>query len=69
MVQPAAPPPLRYQVPQVPFVRYESRQAPGGQLWLFFSCDRCGDRTQKPCGDMRRSSHWLQVYVRLHVHR
>lgn len=59
-------PPLRYQVPQAPHIRYESRTDPMRQLWLHFSCDGCQDHTQKPCSDMRRSGHWLRTYAGLH---
>jgi len=40
------------------------------QLLLYFSCDVCGDWTERPCYRDSKSgpAHWATIYARLHFH-
>lgn len=51
-----------------PHVAYALSYDPMGQGWIYFSCGRCRDTSQKPCEDpQNRLSHWVGWYAAQHA--
>lgn len=58
-----------YVVATAPHVSYALSVDSSGQGWIYFSCQACGDVSQKPCVDPRgRGPHWVAHYAAMHTH-
>lgn len=51
-----------------PYAHFHWEYDPMGQLWIYFGCTKCGDRSQKPCMNPDRVNLHAFRYASLHAH-